>query len=69
LNGGRDRSYRRSKKTACWPKKFQNHHGIARPIFWPAPFSVVALSIDREIVERAAQVVDCGHKTAYDMAG
>ena len=35
---------RLSRNTACWPKKFQNHHGIDRPIFWPAPSSAVARS-------------------------
>jgi len=36
--------YRFSRNTACWPKKFQNHHGIDRPIFWPLASSAVAFS-------------------------
>lgn len=39
-------NYRFSKNTACWPKKFQNHHGIDRPIFWPLPSSAVAFSTE-----------------------
>ena len=33
-----------SRNTACWPKKFQNHQGIDRPIFWPLASSAVAFS-------------------------